>query len=140
MRTIARRARHPSRIGIDVAPDEGVAGDAGGNGALKEHAVAASRIEDAPLTTAPAERHRTAPPESATPVWSEPAREDLFDLGEDPGEHASRVTTAPAELAELRVVLANLRARSPEFEIRPPARRPSVSREEAERLKALGYH
>lgn len=91
--------------------------------------------------------HRWIPPEarkpeagaaSAGPVTLDltrpPVREMLYDLATDPGEQDDRKEIAPDALTQLRPALGGTAP------VRPAGGAPAVSREEQERLRALGYH
>ena len=80
------------------------------------------------------------PAATAIDLWGTPVREELYDLGSDPGERREVGAAEAHEREALASALATFRSTGPNYGFAddPPAER-AVSETDAERLRALGY-
>jgi arylsulfatase A-like enzyme len=80
---------------------------------------------------------RRRPPPPPLPASAEPVHRALYDLARDPDEQHDRLAEQPERA---RALAALLEREAPLVAGRSAAPAPLVSREEQERLRALGYH
>jgi arylsulfatase A-like enzyme len=86
-----------------------------------------------------------ARPAGAVPdLWAPPVREELYHLGDDPGEARDRIGGEADVRRELAAVLARFRDTGPNYGFAAAGAEggqaaDAVSREDTERLRALGY-
>jgi len=69
--------------------------------------------------------------------WAAPVAEELYDLSTDPGESDNLLEREPGRYRELRSILAAYKDRIASAQRAPTAA--SLNREDAERMRALGY-
>jgi len=83
-------------------------------------------------------------PGAAPDLWGPPLREELFHLGEDPGERRNRIDANPDVHRELAAALERFHSAGPNYGFAPTgsAGEPDageIPSDDTERLRALGY-
>jgi len=77
-------------------------------------------------------------PDAPPDLWGPPLREELYHLGDDPGERNDRMASDAAVARELAGVLERFRDTGPNYGFAAAAAA-GPTPEEAARLRALGY-